>query len=218
MTHKLEADSILLEFGLRKILTDIYLVCQTGKITGLLGRNGEGKSCLMNVICGNLEPNSKSIRFDNRTIQSPYKTPTLLLYLPQFNFIPKFLTVRRVFKDFNVDFTDFEKEFPELNSKYNSTIKNLSGGLTRLVELYVILKSKTQFVLLDEPFTHIMPLHIEKIKQIMAEEKNNKGILVTDHLYQQIIDVSDNLYVLTNGKTHLTKTIADIERLGYARL
>ena len=123
-----------------------------------------------------------------------------------------------MFKDFNVDFADFEKEFPELSSKYNSTIKNLSGGLTRLVELYVILKSKTQFVLLDEPFTHIMPLHIEKIKQIMSEEKNNKGMLVTDHLYQQIIDISDNLYVLAKGKTHLTKTIADIERLGYARL
>ena len=123
-----------------------------------------------------------------------------------------------MFKDCNVDFADFEKEFPELSSKYNSTIKNLSGGLTRLVELYVILKSKTQFVLLDEPFTHIMPLHIEKIKQIMSEEKNNKGMLVTDHLYQQIIDISDNLYVLAKGKTHLTKTIADIERLGYARL
>jgi ABC-type lipopolysaccharide export system ATPase subunit len=97
-------------------------------------------------------------------------------------------------------------------------MNNLSGGQIRLVELYVILKSKTLFVMLDEPFTHIMPLHIEKIKQIMAEEKENKGILVTDHYYQHIIDVSDQLYILANGKTHLTKKLADIERLGYARI
>ena len=216
MMHKLEADSIILEFGLRKVLSNVYLICETGKITGLLGRNGEGKSCLMNIICGSLEPISKSIRFDNITVLYPYKNPDLLLYLPQFNFIPKSLTVKRVFADFAVDFAAFEKEFPDV--KHNSRIKHLSGGQIRLIELYVILKSKTQFVMLDEPFTHIMPIHIEKIKQIMHHEKHNKGILVTDHIYKDIIDVSDYLYVLAKGKTHLTKDIADIERLGYARI
>ena len=216
MIHKLEADSIILEFGLRKVLTDIYIICETGKITGLLGRNGEGKSCLMNIICGSLEPSSKSIRFDNTTVPYPFKNPDLLLYLPQFNFIPKSLTVKRVFADFTVDFAAFEKEFPDV--KHHSKIKHLSGGQIRLIELYLILKSKTQFVMLDEPFTHIMPIHIEKRKQIMSHEKHNKGILVTDHIYKDIIDVSDHLYVLANGKTHLTKDITDIERLGYARI
>ncbi|MFI5141396.1 MAG: ABC transporter ATP-binding protein, partial [Bacteroidia bacterium] len=102
--------------------------------------------------------------------------------------------------------------------KYSSKIEQLSGGQIRLIELYIILKSKTKFVVLDEPFTHIMPLHIEKIKQIMLEEKHNKGIFVTDHIYKQIIDVSDHLYILTEGKTHLIKNMADIERLGYARV
>src|ERR1700758_631246 len=114
MIHKLEVDSIALEFRLRKILSDIYVICETGKITGLLGRNGEGKSCLMNIICGNLEPTSKSIRFDERVIPYPYKNTNLLLYLPQFNFIPKSLTVKRIFKDFDIDFANFEKEFPDI--------------------------------------------------------------------------------------------------------
>lgn len=161
---------------------------------------------------------SKSVRFDGKVISMPYKKNNLLLYLPQFNFIPKSLTLKRVFKDFEIDFDGFKKEFPELGEKYNSQIKHLSGGHIRLVELYVILKSKTQFVLLDEPFTHIMPLHVEKIKVIMIEEKHNKGILVTDHIYKQIIDVSDHLYILANGKTYLTKNVEDIERLGYAKL
>lgn len=215
MTHKLEADSINLEFELRKILTDVYITCETGKITGLLGRNGEGKSCLMNIICGNIEPTNKSIRFDNKTIIYAYKKPELLLYLPQFNFIPKSLTVKRVFYDFSVNFLEFESEFPDI--KETSKIKHLSGGQIRLIELYVILKSKTQFVMLDEPFTHIMPLHINKIKQIMITEKQNKGILVTDHDYKHIIDVSNQLYVLSNGKTHLTKSTTDIEKLGYVK-
>lgn len=70
--------------------------------------------------------------------------------------------------------------------------------------------------MLDEPFTHLNPIQIEKAKELMLEEKKHKGLLITDHMYQHIIDVSDNLYVLSNGKTHLTKSIDEVERLGYA--
>lgn len=68
--------------------------------------------------------------------------------------------------------------------------------------------------MLDEPFTHLMPLQIEKVKELLLQEKHNKGFLVTDHMYKQIIDISDSLYILTNGKTHLTKSIT--EALDYA--
>ena len=64
MHHKLEADSILLEFETRRILSDIYFKCETGQITGILGRNGQGKTCLMNIVYGNLNPTSKSGRLN----------------------------------------------------------------------------------------------------------------------------------------------------------
>jgi ABC-type multidrug transport system ATPase subunit len=216
--HKLEIDNVFLEFGQRKILSDVYLKCETGKITGLLGRNGEGKSCLMNIINGSLEPQSKSIRFDSVFVPLPFERPELMLYLPQFNFIPEHLNLKRIFKDFELDFSQFAEAFPDMSVNYKLPIKHLSGGQRRIVEIIVILRSKTQFVLLDEPFSHIMPIHVEKIKEILLEEKQHKGILLTDHLYRHITAISDNLYVLTNGKTHLTKDPSDIERLGYARI
>ncbi|HLG39157.1 MAG TPA: ATP-binding cassette domain-containing protein [Chitinophagaceae bacterium] len=218
MIHKLEADGILLEFGVRKTLSDIYLKCETGKITGILGRNGQGKTCLMNIIYGSLEATSKSIRFDNVPVFNAFKRPDLLQYLPQFNFIPKSLTLKRIFSDFGLNYSEFEGYFPEYRSRYKSSIKNLSGGERRLIEVYAIIKSKSQFAMLDEPFTHLMPLQIEKVKEILKEEKLKKGFLVTDHLYTQIVDIGDDLYVLADGKAHLTKNINDIETLGYARL
>lgn len=216
--HKLEIDSILLEFDLRKILSDVYLKCETGKITGLLGRNGNGKSCLMNIINGSLEPQSKSIRFDNKPILFPFKHPELILYIPQFNFTPGHLSVKRIFEDFSIDFSEFEKLFSDIIPNFKSPINKLSGGHRRIIELYIITCSKTQFVLLDEPFSHIMPLHVEKIKDLLLEEKKNKGILMTDHMFQHITSISDNLYILVDGKTYLTKDITDIEKYGYARL
>lgn len=216
--HKLEADSISLHFGLKKILSNVYITCQTGSITGLLGRNGEGKSCLLNIIYGTLQATGKSIRFNGQVVSSPYKNPHLLLYLPQFNFIPKALSLKQIFKHYNINFHDFQNHFPELGTKYNTSIQQLSGGHTRLIELYIILKSNTRFVMLDEPFTHIMPLHIQKVKEIILHEKQNKGIILTDHMYKHITSIADSLYLLSSGTTHLIHHPSDIERLGYDKL
>ncbi len=217
MNHILEIDGIHLEFGGRNILSGIHLTCETGKITGLLGKNGQGKSCLMNIIYGSLRC-QKSVRFDHISVAESFKRPDLLMYLPQFNFIPKSLSLRRVFEDFELDYSVFQNKFSEFSTKHKSSAGSLSGGERRLVELYVIVKSVSQFAMLDEPFTHLNPLQIEKVKDLIAEEKTRKGLLITDHMYRHILDICDDLYVLTNGQCYLTKNFADIERLGYARL
>ncbi|OLY92792.1 ABC-type lipopolysaccharide export system, ATPase component [Cnuella takakiae] len=217
MIHKLEADSIQLQFGNRVILSNVYLKCETGKITGLLGRNGQGKSCLMKIIHGTLKC-EKSVRIDGQAYHAVFKRADLLVYLPQFNYILKSLSVKRVFHDFSLDFAPFAEIFPELASQYKAAVGSLSGGGQRLLELYVIVKSKSAFAMLDEPFTHLSPLQIEKVKELLMEEKKNKGLLITDHLYRQVLDICDNLYVLTDGKTHLAESHEEIERLGYAKL
>jgi len=217
MHNVLEIDGIQLQFKEKKILSAIYIKCETSKITGLLGRNGQGKSCLMNIIYGTL-PCEKSVRFNQVSIVESFRRPDLLRYLSQFNFMPKFLSLRKIFKDFNLDYQQFLEFFPEFESKEKYTVGNLSGGERRLVELYVIVKSPTQFVILDEPFTHLNPIQIEKVKSLMVSEKKNKGLLITDHMFQHVLDLSDRLYVLSNGETYLTKSIQDIESMGYARL
>lgn len=215
--HKLEADSIQLEFGDRKILTDIYLFCETGSITGLLGRNGQGKTCLLNIIYGTLRTDNKSIRFDNQSKPLAYLEPQWLVYLPQFNFVPGFMALQRVFLDFELDFGEFEKRFPEFSGRGRAGFRDLSGGQRRFAEIYLTTKSPARFVMLDEPFSHLMPIQIEKVKELLSEEKKNKGILITDHLYEEILDCSDRVYLLSQGKTWLAKNLEDIERLGYIR-
>ena len=184
MKHLLEIDGVELCFGSRKILNDIYLSCETTKVTGLLGQNGQGKTCLLNIIYGNIKAQSRSVRFDGRSVFDAYKRPTLLTYLPQFNFVPEQLSLSRVFGDFNLNFVDFSNVFPEFIGLATKKISKLSGGQRRLVEVYLLIKSKSQFSLLDEPFSHIMPLHIEQIKALIIQEKEKKGFLITDHLLE----------------------------------
>lgn len=218
MTNLLEVDSVILEFDSKRILQNVYLKIETGKVTGLLGRNGTGKSCLMKILFGELVPNDKSIRLNGEALVSTYRSPKDLRYLPQTKFIPDSFSVKKIFSDFELDFSDFANSFPGFEKFYTYKLRNLSGGERRIVEIYIILVSKTKFCMLDEPFSHVMPVHTDIIKKLILREKEKKGILITDHMYKHIIDVCDTIYVINNGKTHLTKSIHDLETLGYARI
>ena len=215
MIHTLEIDSVMLEFNARRILQDIYIKSEAKQITGLLGRNGTGKTCLMNIIYGQLIPNEYSVRIDKEVLLKSFRPPETMRYLPQFSFIPKSLKIKRIFKDFNIDFLEFTISFPEFEKYYESKISKLSSGEQRIIEIYIILVSETRFVMLDEPFSQVMPLHIDAIKNIILREKKNKGIIITDHLYEHIIDICDNLYVINNGKTILINDIDELAELGY---
>ncbi len=218
MTNILEIDSVRLEFGSSSILNNVYLKCKTGNIIGLLGRNGTGKSCLMKILFGEQIPNDKSMRINRSPIYGTNRSPKDIKYLPQSNFAPTSLTVKRVLSDFNLYFDDLISVFPEFKKLYKSKLGNLSGGERRIFEIYLILVSQTKFCMLDEPFSQVMPVHVSSIKNLILREKENKGIIITDHMYTHVLDICDDLYVITNGQTYLTKSVEDIERLGYIKL
>ncbi len=215
MNHKIEADSITFHNGQRNILSDIYIGCKTGQVNALLGRNGVGKTCLFNIIYGILKAESKSVRIDNKFLANPYLHSDIITFLPQNNFIPKSQSAKKVFTDFGIHFSELEKDLPELVPLYNLPLVQLSVGQLRLFEIYLIIKSRSYFSLLDEPFSYLSPLHIQQVKSLIVSERKNKGFLITDHMYNEILDISNDVYVLVNGKTHLAKGLADIENYGY---
>lgn len=214
MKHTLEISGMRLLFDERLILSDVYMKIETGDTVGLLGRNGCGKTCLMRGVYGTLEC-EKSVIIDNISVYEAYKKTGLIRYLPQHHFIPKHLTLKRVFRDFAVDFERFTELFPVFQLRENTKIGHLSGGIHRLAELYVIIKSDTKFVLLDEPFTHIGPVQIETIQSVIGEERPRKGFLITDHLFKRIQESCNRVYLLLNGKTHTVENDGDLKKLGY---
>ena len=217
INHVLEVDGVLLNYGTNRVLQNIYLKCQTGQVTGLLGRNGCGKSSLMRIMFGEPIAMDKSVRIDGMSLLGEYRRPSDMRYLPQQKFIPNKLSLDRVLADFELEKSELIAYFPEFGNFPNLTINQLSGGWQRILEVYLILRSKSKFVLLDEPFTHIMPLHVETIKDLILQEKPNKGILISDHLYQHIMDISDQVYMINNGRSFPIKSVEELHDQGYIR-
>ena len=195
----LEIDSVVLNFGSKSILNSIYLKAEKGKVTSILGSNGSGKTSLLRIIFGELIPENKLIRIDNKPFTKPLYSKGFIKYLPQFHIIRSSFRLKKGFTYFNVSIADFFNDFPIFKEKENLRFKEFSGGERRLIETYIILKSDTKIILLDEPFSHLAPLYIEKIKRLIETEKQHKIIVITDHLFKDILEISDNTYLLKHG-------------------
>ncbi|MBU2927379.1 ATP-binding cassette domain-containing protein [Winogradskyella psychrotolerans] len=210
-----ELDNVELYFKHKRILNGIYLKAETGKVTAILGSNGCGKSCLLNIAFGNLKPKYKLLRLDGKPLLKPLYTTGIAVYLPQYNFIPDEVTLSFVFKLYAINWNTFIENFEAFSIYKNSKFNALSGGERRIIETYVILKTQSKIVFLDEPFSHLSPLHIDTVKQLIEEEKKEKVIIISDHMYQHIIEASDTIYLLSSGTTKKVKQLTELEDYKY---
>src|SRR6187402_1753351 len=185
MKDVLELDGIYLEYDLAKILNSIHVKCETGEIIGLLGRNGSGKSSLLKIVFGSLEGQSKSIRI-NEVPQLKSFTRNIS-YLPQQPLIPSFISIAKALKLFNIDKQIILDVFPEVKDALDLKPSEISGGMRKIIEVVLILNTSSKFALLDEPFSGIMPVHVETLKDYMRMKKKEKGIIITDHLYRHVM-------------------------------
>ncbi|MGE5420428.1 MAG: ATP-binding cassette domain-containing protein [Chloroflexota bacterium] len=216
MQNCLEADSIRKSYGDKQVLTDVFIKCSTGDILGMLGRNGSGKSTLLKILFGTLSTDYKHISINGEYLEQPYKKEGAIGFLNQDNFLPKRLTVRKILNLFDIRTDDPEFYNDEVLSKiYDTTVGNLSGGESRYLEVKLILNLDKKFVLLDEPFNGISPLHIDLIKEMIRKHAVNKGIILTDHDYRNVLDVANKYMILFDGGVKILRSEEDFIYWGY---
>jgi ABC-type lipopolysaccharide export system ATPase subunit len=211
----LEFDGIEKSFLERKILSSIYMRCDTGSVIALLGRNGAGKSTLMQIVFGSLSADSQSIRLNRCPLLNAGSLMKHIGYLPQQRMLPFGIPVKRALRDFGIEADVLIDSFPEFMNWMNFEANQLSGGWLRILETFLILKSKKSFVLLDEPFSGLMPIYVAHVRALIEGEKMNKGIIISDHLYQHTLDIADKIYLVKDGKTYLIEDSNELIFRGY---
>ena len=211
----LEIDNIELNYDTKKILSAVYFKAENGKITGILGRNGCGKTSLLRILFGNLSPKYKNIRIDGKHQKNSLFKSAQIAFLPQHQLVPNNLSLQKICKISSVSWDDFILEFPSFKKYKKSKTKELSSGEIRVFETYLILASGKKIILLDEPFSFIAPLFVEKFKKIIDLKKENCIIILTDHFYREILDLSDTVYFLKNGYSKKITSKEELESEGY---
>ena len=208
----------------RQILKDIFIEANGGQIVGLLGPNGAGKTTCFNIISGIVRPDSGSVFLNDIDITDfpIYKRSLIgISYLPQNPSIFGSLSVEdNILIALEFLIKDEEERFDKLDnllSEFNilhlkkSLASSLSGGERRRLEVARTLATKPKFILLDEPFAGIDPISIEDIKKIILQLKNSGiGIVITDHNLMEVINITDYIYVIYEGRVLASGSSIDI--------
>jgi lipopolysaccharide export system ATP-binding protein len=209
----LEIDSVTFSYGNRSILSGCYINCKPGEIVGLLGRNGSGKSTLLKIIFGSLKADFMHLRINNIIVTSGFSKRDIA-YLPQENFLPPFYKVCGLINEISHKLlTDETRDY--LSKISETKYKDLSGGEQKFLECLWVLSQPATYALLDEPFSGISPLQIELLQQAIRISAQEKGIVLTDHLYTPLIAISNRVILLHNKAVYKIEDEEDLIRYNY---
>lgn len=202
------------------MLNKVSISLQTGDVIGLFGRNGSGKSTLLKILFGVLKNTGFSLDIDgNRILQKQIIPLKKIGYLPQDSFLPKRITVRNlipmVFPDGKLQELLFYRKGIAKFEKQR--IGELSIGQRKYLELLLLSHMEHPFLLLDEPFSMVEPLYKEEIKGLLEEIKLFKGMIITDHYYHDVFEVSSQNYVLKEGSLTAVFSEEDLKKYNYLR-
>lgn len=206
-------ETISHSFGSKKVVNCGYTHFRFGKVTGLIGRNGEGKSTLLNILYGKLKADYSRILFSNKLIKNIYKHNAVIAYLTQDSLLPYFLKVKKFIKLAAIKQEDKDIMFSRFKKHLNKTIGSLSSGERRLLEIHYILKLNYSFTFLDEPFKALEPKGISEVKELI--KNSSKSIIISSHLFNDIQDILDETFLMRNGSLIKIDNYEELVNLGY---
>jgi lipopolysaccharide export system ATP-binding protein len=210
----LKANNLYKKYKRRIVVNDVSVEVNQGEIVGLLGPNGAGKTTSFYMIVGMVRPNAGKIYLDDREITNlpMFERARLGLgYLAQEASVFRTLSVEEnimaVLEMTKLNSAERKERTEMLLEEFSLTHvrKNLgrvlSGGERRRTEIARALAVNPSFVLLDEPFAGVDPIAVEEIQGIVAAlKRKNIGILITDHIVNETLSITDRAYLLFEGK------------------
>ena len=206
------------KFNEKIVLSNISLRIKTGEILGIFGRNGCGKSTLLKILFGVLPSDDQEIVMDNECFNPASNIKLMnISYLPQDSFLPDNITVRDVIPLYYKDGDAQNKIFydPRIAKIERQRIGTLSLGERRYFEILLISRLPHKFLMLDEPFSMVEPIYQDSIKELLIELKKEKGIIITDHYYRNVLDVSDRKMIIKDGRAIEIENEIDLIENGY---
>ncbi|PNU19925.1 multidrug ABC transporter ATP-binding protein [Geothermobacter hydrogeniphilus] len=185
-----------------------------GEVVGLLGHNGAGKSTIMKMLTGYLEPSSGSIFIAGKPLaETMQQARKRIGYLPEncpvypemsvVDFLDFTATLRGVPKDRRPAAIRSAVERADLGEKATSSIASLSRGFRQRVGVAQALLHDPDILILDEPTNGLDPGQIEHMRELLRNLGRESTVIVSTHILQEVEAVCDRVLILRHGQLAL---------------
>ncbi len=210
----LECINLKKNFGSNHAVAGINLKVESGRIVGLLGPNGSGKTTIIKLANSLLTPTSGEILIDGK--KPGVETKKIVSYLPEKTYLNNWMSIQQIIEFFSDFYSDFNSEkaydmLKRLNLDPKEKLKNLSKGNKEKVQLILVMSREAKLYLLDEPIGGVDPAARDYILEtIISNYNENSTVIISTHLISDIEKILDDVIFIKDGQIVLTSTVDNI--------
>lgn len=204
--------------GQNNILKNINLKMEKGKIYGLIGPNGVGKTTLIKCLTGIYEPNIGKVLYDGINVYNSSEVKGKIAYVADENNFFSSFTIEKIIEYFSLAYEKFdEKRFEEMNSFFKIDIKKkynqLSKGQRIRIYLMIALAQNSDYIILDEPTAGLDPILKNKLLYLLQKEREDREvtIIISSHHLNELEKICDDVIIVNNGEISYVNTLENMK-------
>ncbi|WP_017754345.1 ABC transporter ATP-binding protein [Calidifontibacillus oryziterrae] len=204
MSTIVEVKNLTKKYLNKQVLDLPSFTIEAGKVVGILGPNGSGKTTFIKILTGLLRQSSGEVLIDNQKVG--VYTKSIVSYLPDRNFLYKWMKIEdacKLYKDFFSDFNEikFNELLDFMKLEPNMKIDTLSKGMHEKLNLALVLSRDAKLYILDEPIAGVDPVARDQIMNAIINNYNeNSSMIITTHLVRDMENMLDEVVFLRNGQ------------------
>lgn len=201
-------------FDNKEVLKDINFTIPKGKIIGLLGKNGMGKTTIIKLINDLLTPTSGEVLVKGE--KPGVESKKSISFLPERTYLDKSLNVKQVFNYFLDFYNDFNLEkarklLKDLNLEEDDSLSKMSKGMLEKLQLVLVMSRDVELYVLDEPLGGVDPATRDYILDtILSNFCEGASVLISTHLISDIERILDEVIFIDHGQVVLTSSVDEL--------
>ena len=214
MNPILDCQNLTKYYGNKIALDNLNLTLEPGKIIGLLGPNGSGKTTFIKLLNGLLTPDKGQVLING--MKPGIDTKKIVSYLPERTYLGSWRKVCDIIDFFHDFYEDFDKSraydmLQKLNINPSDRLHSMSKGTKEKVQLILVMSRRANLYCLDEPIAGVDPAARDYIlSTILNNYDENATILLSTHLISDVENILDDVIFIQNGRIRLTDSVENI--------
>ncbi len=221
----LKLENVNINYGRRRILSDVSFTADRGQLIGLLGLNGSGKSTLLTVIAGLRRPYSGNVSLDDTTSSAPTYKSRFGYVTQETALIPELSAMDnlRLWSSMKKDELLKTLSSPPLSilkvqDFIDVPVRSMSGGMKKRLQLATVLIGNPEVLLLDEPLAALDIPAKEDIINYIRAFRSNGGLIIAASHDDELFYVSDRILLIDHGSVSHVAPGSDYHQLLRGRL